>query len=257
VIGHLGYQIAQQLGNGKSLGVSIRYVEQTQALGIANALGQLEPYINSPMFLLLGDIFFVADNLDDMVQTLRRKQAKAVLACKREEDPDAMRRNFAIIERDDGTVSRVVEKPRHSTTTRKGCGLYLFDLEVFDAIRRTPRTAMRDEYEITDSIQIMVDDGHPIYASEVVSWDINLTCPHDVLDCNLFQLERLGQDKLVGDEVNIHPDAVLKNVVIGNGVTIEHPIALRDSVVFANTKVTSRQDLRRQIVTSDQRIDCR
>ena len=207
--------------------------------------------------MLLGDIFFVADHLDSMVQTMRDKHAKAVLAYKHEEDPAAMRRNFAIMLGEDGTVSRVVEKPRHSTTTRKGCGLYLFDVDVFDAIRRTPRTAMRDEYEITDTIQIMVDDGHPVYTSDVVRWDINLTYPHDILDCNLFQLERLGQTNLVGEEVNIHPEAVLENVVIGDRVTIQHAIALRDSVVFADTEVTTRRDVHRQIITSEQQIDCR
>ena len=40
-------------------------------------------------------------------------------------------------------------------------------MPVFDAIRRTPRTAMRDEYEITTSIQILVDDGFKIYPAEV------------------------------------------------------------------------------------------
>ena len=56
----------------------------------------------------------------------------------------------------------MIEKPRYIDNDLKGCGLYLFDLPVFDAIRRTPKTAMRDEYEITAAIQIVIDDGLPV-----------------------------------------------------------------------------------------------
>ena len=61
-----------------------------------------------------------------------------------------------------GRVQRVIEKPRYVDSQLKGCGLYVFDPHIFDAIRRTPRTAMRDEYEITDSIQILINDGYVV-----------------------------------------------------------------------------------------------
>ena len=53
VIGHLGYEIAQHFGNGRNFGVKIRYVEQEETLGIAHALGRLEPYISTPFLLFL------------------------------------------------------------------------------------------------------------------------------------------------------------------------------------------------------------
>jgi NDP-sugar pyrophosphorylase family protein len=257
VIGHLGYEIAQQLGDGSKLGVKIRYVEQNQSLGIAHALGQLESQINEPVLLFLGDVFFVADQLNRMARTLHDKKASAVLATKEEQDPRAIRRNFTVLTNPDGTVRRLIEKPRHSSTKVKGCGLYLFDQQVFDAIRRTPRTAMRDEYEITDAIQIMVDDGLPVYCEEVIQWDINLTFPHDVLRSNLFQLTREGREFLLGDDVRIHPGADVQRSVIGDRVVIEQPIRVRDSVLFADVVVSSAQDLRRVVLTPDHCIDCR
>jgi dTDP-glucose pyrophosphorylase len=257
VIGHLGHEIAQRFGDGTRLGVRIRYFEQTKTLGIAAALGQLEPYVASPMFVALGDIFFKADNLAGMVRTLEEAQAGAVLAVKQEEDPEAIRRNFTVLQNPDGTVKRVIEKPRHVTTKTKGCGLYLFDLPVFDAIRRTPRTAMRDEYEITDTIQIMVDDGLPVHTAEVVKWDVNLTFPHDVLSCNLFELRFRGLENLVGEEVTIHRQAELTNVVVGDRAVIESGIRIRNTVVFPDTQVTATHDVDTFIVTPEHQIDCR
>ncbi|MGE0355941.1 MAG: sugar phosphate nucleotidyltransferase [Burkholderiales bacterium] len=257
VIGHLGHELAQALGNGSSLGVKLRYIEQAKLLGIASALGQLEPLVDSPMFVVLGDIFFQAENVSAMVSMMEARKAGAVLAVKHETDPESIRRNFTVHQDAEGRVQRVIEKPRYVHSSIKGCGLYLFDLPVFDAIRRTPRTAMRDEYEITDTIQIMVDDGLPVFTADVVRWDVNLTAPADVLTCNLFELGRRGLDRLVGRDVSIHPQARLKNVVVGDRATIAHGISITDSVIFPDTVVTSEADFERFIVTPEVQIDCR
>jgi NDP-sugar pyrophosphorylase family protein len=257
VIGHLGYEIAQAMGDGSRLGVRIRYVEQTEMLGIANALGQLEPHVSSPILLLLGDIFFVAADLERMIRSLQQREAKAVLAVKKEESPEAIRRNFTVLVDEQGLVRRVIEKPRHPMTNIKGCGLYLFDLNVFDAIRRTPRTAMRDEYEITDTIQIMIDDGLPVVPESVIRWDLNLTTPGDVLRCNLFQLERLGLDSVVADGAKVHGRAELDRVVVGAGASIRHPIRVTNSLIFPGTDVTAEHDVDGFIITPEHQIDCR
>jgi dTDP-glucose pyrophosphorylase len=257
VIGHLGHEIAQRFGDGRRLGTRLRYVEQAKMLGIAAALGQLEAHVTCPMFVVLGDIFFKADGLAGMVRTLEECRAGAVLAVKQEDEPEAIRRNFTVQCNPDGTVRRVIEKPRHVNTRTKGCGLYLFDLAVFDAIRRTPRTAMRDEYEITDTIQIMVDDGLPVHVAEVVRWDVNVTFPPDLLACNLFELRSRGLDRLVGEGVEIHPQADLENVVVGDRAKIRSPIRLRNTVVFPDTQVAAAHDLESLIVTPEHQIDCR
>ena len=88
------------------------------------------------------------DQLFDVKEIGRPQGEGAVLAVKDEPDPAAIRKNFAVIQDERQRVTRVIEKPRASPNRLKGVGLYLFDLTVFDAIRRTPRTAMRDEYEI-------------------------------------------------------------------------------------------------------------
>src|SRR6185503_14956546 len=189
VIGYLGYEVVRTMGNGEEFGVNLEYVEQTETLGIAHAVGRLESRLQKPFLLCLGDIFFVSKKLESMLKLFGKKNTKAVLASKLEENPEMIRRNFAIIHSKDGSVKQVIEKPRYIQNKLKGCGIYLFGLEIFDAIRRTPRTAMRDEYEITEAIQIMINDGHRVVHSQIIEEDLNLTMPEDLLAINLSELK--------------------------------------------------------------------
>jgi dTDP-glucose pyrophosphorylase len=257
VVGHLGYEIARVLGDGHQLGVKIQYAEQKEILGIAHAVAGLESLISKPFMLFLGDIFFDTLDLALMVKDLRERELAAVIAVKEESDRRAIQRNFAVLLNEENLVKRVIEKPRYTNNRLKGCGLYLFDLPIFDAIRRTPRTAMRDEYEITDSIQILIEDGYRVSAAAVISDDINLTFPQDLLECNLVQLNKEDRGQLTADSAVVHAGAKIENSVVGAGASVGNPIRVRNSLIFAGSSVASPIDLDQMIVTPETVIDCR
>lgn len=256
VVGYLQEEVRRYFGEGEALGVRLHYAEQREAIGIAHAVGLLEDEIHTPFLLCLGDIFMEADDLGSMVRIFNERQAGAVLAVKREPVPEFIRRNFAVVTRPDGTVERVIEKPRHLVNDLKGCGIYLFSLAIFDAIRRTPRTAQRDEYEITNAIQILIDDGYPVYPAEVITWDMNITIARDLLECNCRQLARLGQNVLAGAGAEIHPGAKLKNVVVGNRARITAPVELCDCLVLDEVCLATPGRHERAIFTADAVLDC-
>jgi dTDP-glucose pyrophosphorylase len=255
VIGYLGYEIVRALGNGSEFGIEIEYIEQTETLGIAHAVGRLEGKIEKPFLLCLGDIFFVTRQLQTMLDRFDSDQARAVLASKVEEDVEMIRRNFAIIPGEKGKVLRVIEKPRYFQSKLKGCGIYLFGLEIFDAIRRTPRTAMRDEYEITESIQILINDGHHVLHTDIIEEDLNLTIPEDLLNINMLELKK-------GNLTNFCLSPTLKDLqgislcVIGKGVAITQPVSLENCVVLDDVKIPAQTNLANAILTPDGVIQC-
>jgi dTDP-glucose pyrophosphorylase len=256
VIGHLGHEVVRVLGDGSDYGVAINYVEQEEMLGIAHAVSRLEAHVDRSFFLFLGDIFFVTENLADMKTRFVEAELGGVLACKREPDLEAMKRNFAVIAGDDGVVSRVVEKPRHPRTDLKGCGIYLFDQSFFDAVRRTPRTALRNEYEITDSIQIFLDDGYKVEAAEVVKADMNVSYPSDLLELNLLLLQQSGQGELIAPDVERGKDVSLVRTVAMAGAKIGDGAQLEECLLFPGAKVPAGRIRRRSIFTADSEIRC-
>jgi dTDP-glucose pyrophosphorylase len=249
VIGHLGHHITQTLGNGAQYGVRIQYVEQERRLGLAHAVGQLERHLDRPFLLMLGDIFFEAPRLAAMAEEFEAHQAAAVLAVKEEPDPAAIKKNFSIYLRDDGSVRRVIEKPRHLENRLKGCGLYLFDERIFDGIRRTPRTAMRDEYELTDSIQILIDYGYPVRVAPVVEWDMNITYIGDLIACCVFELRKRGLSSLVGQGCSLAPGIELVDTVLGDGVTITRAVRLERCVVLTGTMLDGETGYADAVIT--------
>lgn len=256
LIGHKGYQITRVLGDGERHGVRLQFVEQKSMLGIAHALGQLENYVDRPFLLFLGDIYFVPKDIGSMFRVFEEENCGAVLATKQETDVSAIRRNFSVILDNTGKVVRVIEKPRHVVNNLKGVGLYLFDLQVFDAIRRTPRTAMRDEYEITDSIQVMIDDGHVVRSTDAVHDDLNVTYPEDLLWINLALARREHGGILVADSARVEAGAKIENTVIGARVDVPAGACITNSLVFDDVRIAPNAVIDSAIVTPRQILKC-
>ena len=256
VVGHMMDQIIGHFGRGRDLGLEIHYVEQQQILGIAHAVGQVERHVDGPFLLALGDIFYLAPRISRLVDRFRQGDVEAVLAVKDEPDPGAVRKNFTVETDEDGYVRRVIEKPRNPTCRLKGCGIYLFGPAVFDAIHSTPRTALRDEYEITNTIQILIDDGHRVVAEPVVEWDLNVTFPGDLLEGNLRWLETAGLTNHGDPTARVHPEAVLDRCVIGARCEVPSGAHLHECVMLPDTLVPEGADHRRMILSREFEIRC-
>ncbi|MBA3271836.1 MAG: NTP transferase domain-containing protein [Acidobacteria bacterium] len=257
VVGHLGYQVASTFGDGSQYGVRIRFVEQESTLGLAHAVGALESRIQLPFLLMLGDIYFHLNApLRPLIDEVLSRRINANLVSMYEPDPEMVRRNFVIQADDSGRVRRVIEKPRYVDSQLKGCGLYVFDQHIFDAIRRTPRTAMRDEYEITDSIQILINDGWVVHHHAIVERDLNLTKPADLLTINLIELDRRGLTELVGHRVSMPSGTRIERSVIGDGVQIHHPIRISNSVIMPNVVVDAKHDLDAVVMDGEHSVYC-
>ena len=255
VIGHLGHRVVEELGDGSKYGVRLSYVEQDEMLGIAHAVGQLEKHLERPFLLFLGDIFFETESLQSMLDRFERDDVQAVLAVKVEPDRDALRRNFTVEADDGGFVRRVIEKPRHPRTDLKGCGLYLFDPTIFDSIRRTPRTALRDEYELTDSIQIFIDDGYGVVPAPVVQRDLNLSEPRDLLLLNLHVLGSMGKESHVAESARVASGVSLERSVVMDHAVVEEGTELKECLVLPGERVQPGR-YERVIIAGGRTVDC-
>jgi dTDP-glucose pyrophosphorylase len=236
VLGPGGGAIRAFFGSGARLGVQISYIDDPAPAGIASSLARAEGWARGPFAVFLGDIFLALDDITPALEPLSGGCAGTIVV--RRDTPEAVRRNFAVLTGADGRVTRVIEKPAEPPTDLKGCGVYVFDQAIFEAIRRTPRSALRGEYEITDAVQILVEMGRPLYAADVVRWDVNITFPEDLLDCNLRVLRELRVGSLVGTAARVHASARLASSIVGDGARVEAPVLLEECLVLPGARVS-------------------
>jgi len=143
VIGYKGEMVREVLGT------SVTYCEQGEQLGTAHAFLCAANFIDEPYFLgMNGDMFF-SDPLVDFV-----KLKPPAVAVYHMEDTS----RYGRMEIKSGILESVEEKIDKKTSGFVNAGVYLFPKQVFELIRKTPLSSRR-EYEITDTVQIMINQG--------------------------------------------------------------------------------------------------
>jgi len=157
------------LGDGSSFGVEIRYAEQQQSRGIADAFRIGADYIGKGrVALALGDnIFCGAGFGDHLAKAGQNLTGATVFAC---QVPDPER--FGIVELDAGDAAvSLEEKPLQPKSNLAVTGLYFYDGEVVQIAKRL-RPSDRGELEITDVNRAYLCRGqlHVEVLGNEVSW---------------------------------------------------------------------------------------
>ena len=98
---------------------------------------------------------------------------------------------------------RLVEKPKNPPSDLALVGVYLFDSSVFEAVKSI-QPSNRNELEITDALQWLVDNGYTVAPHIIHKWWKDTGKPEDMLEANRIVLGNRKQDVAV--EVSTKPD---------------------------------------------------
>lgn len=249
LVGHRAEDLTHTLGSGEAYGVELHFVEQGPFLGSAHALGRLRGLIQQPFLLMLGDYYC---SVSEPARLLRRlDDGASAIAAKREPDQHLLSEACELEVDQDRRLVHIVEKPFAPVGDLKGCGVYALQPDFFDAVARTPRSALRDEYELTHALQLYVDAGRPVYGEDIVVWDRNFTRPEDVLESNIQWLERTGQNALIAKEAFIDEGVQLERSMVGDHARVTNRSKLTDVVVFPGASLASSRPVSRALVTRE------
>jgi glucose-1-phosphate thymidylyltransferase len=144
------------LGNGSELGLSIEYVIQTRAEGIAQAFILAEQHIaGQPVALVLGDNLFYGYGFSQTLKQAVEQNCGATIFGYRVSDPE----RFGVVEFDEaGNVISIEEKPIKPKSPYAVTGLYFYDSRVV-AYAKDLVPSSRGELEITDLNNRYLEQG--------------------------------------------------------------------------------------------------
>ncbi|MFH1782424.1 MAG: sugar phosphate nucleotidyltransferase [Candidatus Omnitrophota bacterium] len=142
---HAG-EFLRLLGNGSEFGLKyINYAYQKGEGGIAEALGLAEHFAEgSKTAVVLGDNI-VEKSIKQHVEDFKEQASGANVLLKEVDDPE----RFGVAEIKNGSISKIIEKPKEPKSRYAVTGIYMYDESVFDIIK-TLKPSDRGELEITD-----------------------------------------------------------------------------------------------------------
>ncbi len=146
-------------------------VEQKEPLGLGHAIGQAESLLDEDedcfAVMLPDDLVLPFGVMDKMIEVRRQHGGTVLCAVEVPEEDVSKYGVFEIAESVDGDVKRVtgmVEKPdaKDAPSNFAATGRYLLDRGIFDALRNT-KPGKGGEIQITDAIELMIQQGHPVH----------------------------------------------------------------------------------------------
>ncbi len=135
------------LGNGKELGLDLKYKIQEKPIGIAHSFIIGEKFINKDnVSLILGDNIFYGHGLTEKLTKASQNKKGATIFAYSVKEPQ----RFGIIELDKREKPlSIEEKPEQPKSNWAVVGLYFFDNKVID-YAKSLKPSQRGELEITD-----------------------------------------------------------------------------------------------------------
>jgi bifunctional UDP-N-acetylglucosamine pyrophosphorylase/glucosamine-1-phosphate N-acetyltransferase len=218
IVGYKKELIVEYFQNGQEIGVNIEYTTQHKYLGTAHATGYAKDFVKDDNFLMMyGDIMVDPEIFSRMIQFYHKSGADGLISLLPVDNPQS----YGIIKLNaEDYVEEIIEKPSpdEDVGNLANAGIYIFPPEIFKAIDRTDLSE-RDEYELTDSIEILIDElDKKIMGFTIrdVYWnDVGL--PWQLLEANEYVLNSISREIHGSVEDNV---TIKGNVHIGEGTLV-------------------------------------
>jgi glucose-1-phosphate thymidylyltransferase len=195
----------------------VTYIEQDAPRGLAHAVKISRDFIGSdPFVMYLGDNLLNRGIVEFVDQFVKEKPAAQILLT-----PVPDPQMFGVAELQGDKVHRLVEKPKEPKSNLALVGVYMFGPEIFTSVNNI-RPSFRNELEITDAIQDLIDRGLRVTPHLVSGWWKDTGKLEDMLEANRLILETLkpkvegtvDASSRIEGTVAVDPTAVIEHSVI-------------------------------------------
>jgi len=217
-------KVKEYYGDGSKFGVNITYVYQDKPKGISHAIRLCKDFIGSEKFIVyLGDNV-LRKNLIDYTKKFSSSNSDAMILLCEVDEPQ----RFGIAELDGTKIKKIMEKPKDPPSNLAVIGIYFLTPKIFDIIDKL-KPSWRGELEITEALQLLMDDGYSIEYDTVTGWWKDTGTPEDIIHANKLVLDSIGTENqfLIDDDSTINNGIVIgKNTEISRDSFVTGPIII-------------------------------
>jgi glucose-1-phosphate thymidylyltransferase len=217
--GHTASEIKDTLKDGSEWGVKITFINQPSPDGLAHAVKISQDYIGDESFVMfLGDNV-IQGGISTLISDFEHNDWNSQIMLK--EVANARSYGVAVLD-NNGQITQLVEKPEVPPSNLALIGVYMFDKNIFKAVNAIA-PSKRGEYEITDAIRWLMENGYTVFPKVHTGWWIDTGKPNDMLEANSLALEDLTP--------SIASDATIENSEIDSRVTVQKGAKIINSTI--------------------------
>lgn len=159
IIGHQADQIRDYMGANHSK-IPISFIEQTEKKGLGHTVSLASDYVSEEPVLIVG-----GDAILDMDWASFSQGEDSTIAVRRVIDE----RPYSLVELREGIVGCLIQKPRRTDLAIAGCYFIRESKLLFQCLHNLIQTGRQKngEYQLTDALQQMVEQGVEMQVQEV------------------------------------------------------------------------------------------
>lgn len=210
---------------------NISFIYQGEPLGLAHSILVAEDFLGDDDFIMyLGDNI-IKGGIVHHTDKFRYLNSDSMVLLTQVDEPQ----RFGVAELDpSGKIVRLVEKPKIPPSNLALAGIYFFKHSIVDACKEI-KPSWRNELEITDAIQWLVDNQYRVEASIVDGWWKDTGMAENILEANRFVLDEIGERV---DGI-LDGSKVYGRVIIGEGSLIQGSTVKGPCIIGRNCKLTN------------------
>ena len=223
-------KVKQYYKNGEEFDVNVTYIQQDRPAGIAHAVGLAESFTkNSPFVAYLGDNL-LKGGISKFVKEFQQQNYDAMILLCKVENPE----QFGVAQfNGKGKLVKLIEKPKEPLSNYALTGIYFFTPKIFEMIRQL-KPSWRDELEITEAIQLLIDNGYDVNYRFVEGWWKDTGTVEDIIGANRLILDDL-KPKIKGTVED--KNCIQGRVFVENGVVIKKGALIRGPALIGKNAI--------------------
>src|SRR5215467_7304108 len=230
VVGDTEPEIRAAVGDGSAFGVRATYIRQDAPLGLAHAVKVSHGFLKDDSFVMyLGDNL-ILDGITSLVDEFRRDSPNSQILLARVPHPQ----EFGVAELNGDRIVRLVEKPKEPRSDLALVGVYMFDPSIFEAVNNI-KPSFRNELEITDAIQYLIDKGRVVHHHIIGGWWKDTGKLDDILEANRMVLSRAK--RLIRGKVDAESRVIVPESTTVTNSVLRGPLTLGERCVIENSYV--------------------
>jgi glucose-1-phosphate thymidylyltransferase len=214
------------------------FVLQESAEGLGHSIYQARDVVGGePAIIALGDMLFENGYVSFLSDHKSLGDIDGSIGVKCVDQPQ----HYGVVETDSNRIKRLIEKPDNPPSNYAISGVYIIEntnllFEALDHIVENDLRGAGDEYQLTDALQRMIDQGAKLDTFPVEEW-YDCGRPETLLEANRVLLSQMDSDgantdnAIVIDPVDIGENITIEESIIGPNVSVDDNSTITGSII--------------------------